>query len=146
MSLVSFLNDLTDIEGLLDVIIFFLGWESLLVRAPDWKVASSNPGWSGGRIFFSRLTVCALIRCLFHPRVTAVGHKIPRSFLPKAQVAGYTWTHKHPWPNEAGVGWLCRCPGIVWEPYQATSSHATRQGTLSHSHFSSLSHCGLILV
>ena len=40
--------------------------------------------------FFSRLTVCALIRCLFHPRVTAVGHKIPRSLLPKVQVAGYT--------------------------------------------------------
>ena len=29
--------------------------------------------------------------------------------------------------------------------YQETSSHATRQGTLSHSRFSSLSHCGLIL-
>ena len=22
----------------------------------------------------------------------------------------------HLWPNEVGVGWLCRCPGIVWEP------------------------------
>ena len=30
--------------------------------------------------------------------------------------------------------------------YQETSSHATRQGALSHSHLSSLSHCGLILV
>ena len=20
------------------------------------------------------------------------------------------------WPNEVGVGWLCCCPGIVWEP------------------------------
>ena len=30
--------------------------------------------------------------------------------------------------------------------YQETSSHATRQGTLSHSRLSSLSHCGPILV
>ena len=29
--------------------------------------------------------------------------------------------------------------------YQQTSSHATRQGTLGHSRFSSLSHCELIL-
>ena len=29
--------------------------------------------------------------------------------------------------------------------YQETSSHVTRQGTLSHSRLSSLSHCGLIL-
>ena len=29
--------------------------------------------------------------------------------------------------------------------YLETSSHATRQGMLSHSHLISLSHCGLIL-
>ena len=29
--------------------------------------------------------------------------------------------------------------------YPETSSHATRQGTLSHNRLSSLSHCGLIL-
>ena len=29
--------------------------------------------------------------------------------------------------------------------YQETSSYATHQGTLGHSHLSSLSHCGLIL-
>ena len=27
-----------------------------------------------------------------------------------------TPTHIHPWPHEVGVSWLCRCPGIVWEP------------------------------
>ena len=32
------------------------------------------------------------------------------------QVAEYTITHLHPWPNEVGVEWPCRCPGIVWEP------------------------------
>ena len=30
------------------------------------------------------------------------------------------------------------------ETYEEMSSHATRQGTLSHSRLSSLSHCGLI--
>ena len=34
---------------------------------------------------------------------------------------------------------------MVWESIRETSSHATRQGTLSHSRLSSLSHCGLIL-
>ena len=29
--------------------------------------------------------------------------------------------------------------------YSETSSHATCQGTIGHSHLSSLSHCGLIL-
>ena len=47
----------------------------------------------------------------------------------------------HPWPNEVWVGWLCCCPSIVWKPIR--SSHATYQGTLSHSCLHSLSHCGL---
>ena len=36
---------------------FFIGRDGLLVRAPDShrKVASSNPGRSGGRMFFSRV-------------------------------------------------------------------------------------------
>ena len=46
------------------------------------KVASSNPGWSGRRIFFSRVNfVCWLffgVRSA--PRVTAVVRKGPRSF------------------------------------------------------------------
>ena len=29
--------------------------------------------------------------------------------------------------------------------YQETNQHATRQGTLGHSHLDSLIHCGLIL-
>ena len=42
-------------------------------RTRDQKVASSNPGRSGGRFFFSRVNfVCWLIRCPFHPRVTTV--------------------------------------------------------------------------
>ena len=33
----------------------------------------------------------------------------------------------------------------VWETIRETSSHATRQETLTHSRLSSLSHCGLFL-
>ena len=49
-------------------------------RTRDRRVASSNPGGSSGRIFFSRVNfVCRLIRCPSHPRVTAVARKRPRS-------------------------------------------------------------------
>ena len=56
-------------------------------RTRDRKVASSNPGRSGGRIFFFRVNFCVLtlIRCLFHPRVTAVARKRPRSFCQKCR-------------------------------------------------------------
>ena len=60
------------------------------------------------------------------------------------QVAGYTLTRLHLWPNKVGVGWQC-CPAIVWEPIMEMSSHATHQGTLGHSRPSLLNHCGLIL-
>ena len=53
----------------------------------DRKVASSNPGRSGGKIFFSivKLCVLTLIRCPFHPRVTAVARKRPRSLRQKCK-------------------------------------------------------------
>ena len=45
----------------------------------DWKVVGSNPCWSGGRIFFSRVNfLCWLLfRYSFHPRVTTVACKDP---------------------------------------------------------------------
>ena len=54
----------------------------------DWKVAGSNPCWSGGRIFFSRVNfLCWLLfRYPFHPRVTAEARKRSR----KVQVVGYS--------------------------------------------------------
>ena len=54
-------------------------------RTRDRKVAGSNPCWSGGRIFFSRVNfLCWLLfRYPFHPRVTAVARKRPRSFCQK---------------------------------------------------------------
>ena len=53
----------------------------------DRKVAGSNPHWSGRRIFFSRVNfLCSLLyRCLFHPRVTTVACKRPRSFCQKCR-------------------------------------------------------------
>ena len=66
-------------------------------RTRDWKVAGSNPCWSGGRIFFSRVNfLCWLLfRYAFHPRVTAVARKRSRPFCQKVQVAGYRWTRIH---------------------------------------------------
>ena len=51
-------------------------------RTRNRKVASSNPGRSGARIFFSRVNfVCWLfIQCPFHPHVAAVAHKRPQLF------------------------------------------------------------------
>ena len=56
-------------------------------RTSDWKVAGSNPCWSGGRIFFSRVYfLCWLLfRYPFHPRVTAVARKRSRSFCQKCR-------------------------------------------------------------
>ena len=89
-------------------------WLERLTRAR--KVASSNPGRSGGRNFFSRVNLVfwLFIRCPFQPRVTAVALKRPRLFCQKCR---WQVTPKHAfWHNEVGVGWLCRCPGIVLEP------------------------------
>ena len=56
-------------------------------RTRDWKVAGLNPCWNGGRIFFSRVDfLCWLLfRYPFHPRVTAVARKRPRSFCQKCR-------------------------------------------------------------
>ena len=63
-------------------------WEWLERRARDQKVAGSNPCRSGGRIFFSGVNfLCKLLfRYQFHPPVTAVARKRPRSFCQK-----YRW-------------------------------------------------------
>ena len=54
-------------------------------RTRDRKVLGSNPCWSGGSFFFSRVDfLCWLLfRYPFHPRVTAVACKRPRSFCQK---------------------------------------------------------------
>ena len=75
-------------------------------RTRDRKVAGSKPCWSGGRIFFSWVNfLCWLLfRYPFHPCVTAVARKRPRSFCQKRRwqvtakdthtpyVCGFAWS------------------------------------------------------
>ena len=72
-------------------------------RTRDRKVAGSNPCWSGGRIFFSRVDfLCWLLfRYPFHPRVTAVARKRSRSFCQKRR---WQVTAKHACTLRM---WLC---------------------------------------
>ena len=129
---------------------YYLLWgsrDSWLVRGRtrDQKVASSNPGRSGGRIFFSRVNfVCWL---LFGVRSTPV--------LPQWHVKGPGHSAKsaggrlhlntHTSLTQRSRSGLTMPPSrhSVWT-YHETSSHTTRQGTLSNCRLSSLSHCGLI--
>ena len=69
----------------------------------DWKVAGSNPCWSGGRILFSRVDfLCWLLfQYLFHLCVTAVAHKWSWSFCQKCR---WQATAKHAYTVSM---WLC---------------------------------------
>ena len=77
-------------------------------RTRDWNVAGSNPCRCGGRILFSRVNfLCWLLFWYpFHPRVTAVARKRPRSFCQKCRrqvTAKYACTLRI---------WLCiKCHG-----------------------------------
>ena len=119
----------------------------------DQKVASSNPGRRGGRIFFSRVNfVCWL---LFGVRSTLVlpqwhvkdpGHSA-KSAGGKLHLNTYTPLAQR---SQSGLTMPLSRHSVGTD--QETSSHTTHQGTLNHSHLtldhshlSSLSHCGLIL-
>ena len=112
-------------------------------RTRGRKVAGSNPGRSGGRIFFSRVNfVCWLLfGDPFQPRVTAVARKRPRSFC---QMSRCEVTPKHAYIlDPTKLEWLTVPLSRHSEvTYQETSSYATRQGTLGHSRLCWLSHCG----
>ena len=112
----------------------------------DQKVMSLNPGRSGRRIFCSRINfVCQLlfgvhsIPVLPQCHVKDPGHSVKsaggrlhlnmHTFLTQCSRSGLTMPL-----SRHSVG-----------TYQETRSHATRQGTLGHSHLSLLSHCALIL-
>ena len=75
----------------------------LQCRTLDWKVTGSNPCWSGGRIFFSRVNfLCWLLfRYPFHPRVTTVARKRSWSFCQKCR---WQVTAKHAYTLSM---WLC---------------------------------------
>ena len=111
---------------------------SLLVTAPD--------SWSKGCEFESRqkqrenflLRVIFACWLLFDVRCTPMlpqWHvKKKPVILPEVQMTGYTLTRIHPWPNEVGVGWLCRCPGIVWEPIRENELTRNLSGERRGSH------------
>ena len=88
-------------------------------RTRDWKVAGSNPCRSGGRIFFSRVDyLCWLFfRYPFHPRVTAVARKRPRSFCRKCR---WQVTTKHACTLRM---WLC----MKWHGAWLYGVHRTRR-------------------
>ena len=92
-------------------------------RTCDWKVAGSNPCWSGGRIFFSRVSfLCWLLfRYPFHPHVTAVARKRPRSFCQKRR---WQVTAKHAYTLRM---WLC----MKWHGAWLYGVHRTRRDWLS---------------
>ena len=112
----------------------------------DRKVASSNPGRSGGRIFFSRVKfVCCL---LFGVRSTPV---LPQWHVKdpghSAESAGgrlHLNTHT-PLTQRSRSGLTKPLSRHSVGTYPETYSHTIRQGTLSHSRLSSLSHCGPIV-
>ena len=95
-------------------------------RTRDRKVTGSNPFWSGGRIFFSRVNfLCWLLfRYPFHPRVTAVARKRPRSFCQKRS---WQVTAKHAYTLRM---WLCMKWHGAW-----LGVHRTRRDWLSGSRF-----------
>ena len=122
--------------------------DSLLVkrRTRDRKVASSNPGSSGGRISFSRVNL--VCRLSFGVRSSPV---LPQWYEKdsghSAKSAGgrlHINTHA-PLTQRRRNGLTMLLSRHSIGTYLETSSHATRQGTLGHSHLSSLNHCGLIL-
>ena len=72
-------------------------------RTRDRKVAGSNPWRSGGRIFSRVNFLCWLLfRYPFHPRVTAVARKRPRSFAKSAVGRLQLNTHT---PYVCGFAW-----------------------------------------
>ena len=97
-------------------------WLELWTR--DRKVAGSNPCWGGGRIFFSRVNfLCWLLfRYPFHPHVTAVARKRPRSSCQKCR---WQVTAKHAYTLRM---WLC----MKWHGCMV---YTERTETLSGSRF-----------
>ena len=92
----------------------------------------------------SQFSVLTLIQCPFHPRVTAVACKDPghsaKSAGGRLRLNVHTALAQRSW---SGLTMPLSRHSVG--AYQETSSHAIHQGTFSHSHLSSLSHCGLIL-
>ena len=126
----------------------YLNRDSLLVerRTRDRKVASSNPGRSGGRIFLSRVNLACWH--LFGVRSTPVlSQWYIKDLCHSAKSAGgrmHVSTHTPLTQRSQSELTTPLSPHSV-DTYPVLSSHATAQGTYGHNRLSSLSHCGLIL-
>ena len=122
--------------------------DSLLVErwTRDRKVASSNPGRSGGKNFSPKLTLCADSYSVSVPppvfpqwHVNDPGHSANRA-------GGRLHLNTHiPFTLRCRSGLTMPLSRHIVETYSETSSHATCQRTLGQSRLSSLSHCVLIL-
>ena len=112
-------------------------------RTRNRKIASSNPGRSGRRIFFSRVnSVCCL---LFSVRFTLLWDvKDPGHSAKSADGRFHLNTHT-PLTQRSRSGLTMPLSRHSVGTYQETSSHASREGTFGHTRLSSLSHCVLIL-
>ena len=75
-------------------------------RTCYWKVVGSDPCWSGGRIFFSRVNfLCWLLFWyLFHPRVTAAAGKRPWLVILPKSAGGRLQLNTHT-PYICGFAW-----------------------------------------
>ena len=113
----------------------------------DRKVASSNPGRSGGRIFFSRVNfMCYLLFSVRSNPVLPQWHVQDPGHSSKKQRWQVIPKHAYTLDPTKSEWAHCHCREIVWVTYLETSLHATHQATLGHSPLSSLRHFGPILV
>ena len=106
---------------------------------------SSNPGRNGGIIFFCRVN---FVSCSYSesvpPRVPQWHIKDPGHSAKSAGGRSHLSTHT-PLTQRSRSGLTMPLSRHSVGTYPETSSHTTRQKTLSHSGLSSLNHCGLIL-
>ena len=135
---------------LLLILLLLQGWQNSLSverQTLDWKIASSNPSRSCGGISFSRVNfVCWLFfgvcsnPLLPQWHIKDPGHSA-KSAGGRLHLSMHTFLTQQSW-NGLTILLSRHSEGT----YQEISSHTTCQGTLGHSHLSSLSHCGLVLV
>ena len=112
----------------------------------DQKVVSSNPSRNGRRFFFSRVNfVCWLSFGVSSTPLLLQLHVKDPSHSAKSAGGRLHLNIHTPLTQRSWSGLTMLLSRHSVGIYQETSSHATHQGTLSHSHLSSLSHCGLIL-
>ena len=127
---------------------YAVGRDSLLVerRTRHRTVVSSNPGWSGGRILFSKAKfVCRLLFGVRSGPVLPQWHVQDPSHSVKCAVGRFHLTTHTPLTQRSRSGLTMPLSRYIVGTYQETNSHAARQAKVGHSRLSSLSHCGLIL-